>query len=112
MRQPYFKIHYALSERLPAEYLQSVIEGSLKIKRSERTPADTIIAICPQEVVAILDRQAGQAALVPIDHIYRVVSESTKTQIQSWLAEPDGPFYVMRHAGSWFLDRRMLSDWP
>lgn len=66
-----FAISDRLTERFPLEYLEAVAEQSLAIQTDQ--PQDTLIAVNPRGIVAIVDRQANQAALVPTEHLWKAL---------------------------------------
>ncbi len=96
------EVHGAIANSFAREYVEAVIGDALKILPAYRDRTDTLVVINPRRVAVILDKQARRGAVVPVDLIKQIVTGGMKLKLQSWLAAPASPFYVMHIAGSWF----------
>lgn len=74
----------------------------MKILPSYQHRQGTLVVTNPRRVVVVLDKQAHRGAVIPVDLIEQVVEGPMKAKLQTWLAAPASPFYVMHIAGSWF----------
>ena len=96
------EVHADVAKSFAKEYVEAVITDALKILPSYQHREDTLVVVNPRRVAVILDKQARRGAVIPVDLIEQVIEGSMKSKLQSWLAAPASPFYVMHIAGSWF----------
>ena len=96
------EVHHDVAKSFAKEYVEAVITDAMKILPSYQHRKDTLVVINPRRVAVILDKQARRGAVMPVDLVEQVVEGPMKTRLQTWLASPVSPFYVMHIAGSWF----------
>jgi hypothetical protein len=96
------EVHSRVAKDFSKEYIEAVIDDALKILPSYKDRKDTLIVVNPRRVAVILDKQARRGAVIPVDFIEQVVEGPMKERLQTWLASPATPYYVMHIAGSWF----------
>jgi hypothetical protein len=99
------EVHGLIARSFSKEYVEAVIHDALKILPSYKDRKDTLVVINPRRVAVILDNQARRGAAIPVDFIEQVVAGPMKERLQTWLASPATPYYVMHIAGSWFGGR-------
>jgi hypothetical protein len=96
------EVHPDVAKSCAEEYVEAVITDAMKILPSYQHRKDTLVVINPRRVAVILDKQAHKGAVISVDLIEQVVEGQMKAKLQTWLAAPASPFYVMHLAGSWF----------
>jgi hypothetical protein len=96
------EVHGEIAQKHSKEYVEAVLDDALKILPSYQHRQDTLVVINPRRVSVVLDKQARRGAVIPVEMIEQIVEGQLKTKLQSWLAAPASPFYVMHLAGSWF----------
>lgn len=95
------EVHPDVAKSFAKEYVEAVITDAMKILPSYLHRQDTLVVINPRRVAVILDKQASKGAVIPVELIEQIVEGQIKTKLQTWLANPPSPFYVMHIAGSW-----------
>jgi hypothetical protein len=100
------EVHGLIAKGFSKEYIEAVISDALKILPSYNDRQDTLVVINPRRVAVLLDKQAWRGAVMPVDFIEQVVDGPMKTRLQTWLASPVTPYYVIHIAGSWFGDSK------
>lgn len=96
------EVHADVLESFSKEYIEAVIGDAMKILPAYQQRDDTLIVVNQRRIAVILDKQARRGAVIAVDLIEQVVEGQIKAKLQSWLAAPASPFYVMHIAGSWF----------
>lgn len=96
------EVHDQIAQQHSKEYVEAVLDDAMRILPSYQHRQDTLVVINPRRVAVILDKQARRGAVIPVDLIEQIVEGSIKAKLQTWLANPPSPFYVMHIAGSWF----------
>lgn len=96
------EVHPDVAKSFAKEYVEAVITDAMKILPSYQHRKDTLVIINPRRCAVVLDKQARKGAVIPVELIERVVEGPMKVKLQTWLANPLTPFYVMHIAGSWF----------
>ena len=96
------EVYADVAKSFPKEYIEAVITDAMKILPSYQHRQDTFVVINPRRVAVVLDKQARRGAVIPVNLIEQVVEGPMKSKLQSWLAAPASPFYLMHIAGSWF----------
>jgi hypothetical protein len=96
------EVHGLIAQSFSKEYVEAVIDDALQILPSYQDRKDTLVVVNQRRVAIILDKQAHRGAVIPIDFIEQVVDGPMKERLQTWLASPATPFYVLHMAGSLF----------
>jgi len=91
-----------IAKQFPKEYLEAVVADAMKILPAYQHRQDTLVVINPRRVAVLLDKQRRRGAVLPVDFIKQVVTEPAKARLQTFLAAPLAPFYVMHITGSYF----------
>jgi hypothetical protein len=99
------EVHPDVAKSCAKEYVEAVITDAMRILPSYQHRKDTLVVINPRRVAVILDKQARKGAVLPVEMIEEIVEGEMKTRLQTWLANPPSPFYVMHIAGSWFVGK-------
>ena len=96
------EVHPEVAKLFAKEYVEAVVIDAMKILPAYQQRKDTLVVINPRRVAVIIDKQARRGAVIRVELIEQVVEGPMKSKLQSWLAAPASPFYVMHIAGSWF----------
>lgn len=100
-----FEVHAEVAKSFAKEYVEAVITDAIKILPSYKHRQDTLIVINQRRIAVILDKQARRGAVIPVEFIEQVIEGPMKAKLQTWLANPPAPFYVMHIGGSWFSEK-------
>lgn len=96
------EVHGEIAKAFAKEYVEAVIADAMEILPSYVHRKETLVVVNPRHVAVLLDIQAKRGAVIPLDMIQQVIDGPMKTRLETWLASPATPFYVMHMAGSWF----------
>jgi len=96
------EVHAKIATIHSKEYIEAVLADGMQILPAYEHRRDTLVVVNPRRIAVLLDKQALRGAVIPVDLIEQIVTGPMKTRLQTWLAKPASPFYVMHIAGSWF----------
>jgi hypothetical protein len=106
-REPYsipILIHGEVARRLPAEYIEAVVDEALDIFSELEDYRGVLFAISPRRIAVIVDGQSFRVIVIPVELVEEAAEGSTKRQLETWLAAPRSRFYLMHIARSRFED--------
>ena len=103
------EVHADVAKSFAKEYVEAVVTDAMKILPSYQQRQDTLVVVNPRRVAVILDKQSRRGAVIPVEMIEQIIEGQMKAKLQTWLASPASPFYVMHIAGSWFATAECLT---
>jgi hypothetical protein len=99
------EIHGLVSQQLPKEHIEAVVEDAMKLLHADQDRPDTLVVINRRRIAVVLDKQENRGTMLPLHLVERVMDASLRKQLHTWLESLPTRFFATHIPGSWFVSR-------